>query len=91
MSQRSMFFNIRPVAWMMLALWSVTSMGASPQVIRRVVGDIQYFSGREADPDFHSLDLYLPEGESQPAADLLCPRGRLENWRQVPAGASGFH
>ena len=39
-------------------------MGASPQVIRRVVGDVQYFSGREADPDIHRLDLHLPEGES---------------------------
>lgn len=59
-----MVFDIKPVAWMMLALLSVTALGASPQVIRRVVGDIQYFSGREADPDLHTLDLYLPEGES---------------------------
>ncbi|MFB3141588.1 MAG: hypothetical protein ACE1Z2_02145, partial [Acidobacteriota bacterium] len=64
MSRRSMIFDIRPIAWMMLALLSVTALEASPQVIRRVVGDIQYFSGREADPDFHTLDLYLPEGES---------------------------
>jgi len=63
-SQQSMVFDIRPVAWMMLALLSVTALGASPQAIRRVVSDIQYFSGREADPDFHTLDLYLPEGQS---------------------------
>ena len=64
MSQETMVFDIRPVAWMLLALLSVTTLGASPQVIRRVVSDIPYFSGGEADPDFHTLDLYLPEGQS---------------------------
>ena len=64
MSRRTMFFDIRPVAWIMLALLSVTTLGASPQVMQRVVGDIQYFTGGEADPDFHTLDLYLPDGES---------------------------
>ncbi len=59
-----MVFEIRPAAWVMLTLLSVTALGASPQVIRRVVGDIQYVTGREADPDFHTLDLYLPESES---------------------------
>jgi acetyl esterase/lipase len=63
-SRRTMFFDIRPVAWIMLALLSVTALGASPQAMRRVVGDIQYFTGGEADPDFHTLDLYLPDGES---------------------------
>ena len=30
----------------------------------RVLRDVPYFTGPAADPNFHSLDLYLPEGKS---------------------------
>jgi acetyl esterase/lipase len=40
-------------------------MTALPQSTLRVVRDVPYFSGPEADARFHTLDLYLPQGESR--------------------------
>jgi arylformamidase len=37
---------------------------ASPVSAVRILRHLQYFTGPESDPEFHSLDLYLPEGRS---------------------------
>ena len=75
---------------MMLALLNITALGASPQVIRRVVGDIHYFSGREADPDFHTLDLYLPEGESNLSLIFFVHGGAWRTGDKSPEGRVRF-
>ena len=53
----------------MIAVASMVSsvaaaQNAPPQLAMRVVRNIQYFTGPAAEPEFHSLDLYLPEGQS---------------------------
>ena len=40
------------------------AQNASPRLAMRVLRDVPYFTGPAADPNLHSLDLYLPEGKS---------------------------
>ncbi|MDA2934427.1 alpha/beta hydrolase, partial [Acidobacteria bacterium AH-259-D05] len=47
------------------ALLGVFVRAASAQSATRVLRDIQYFTGPGAHPRFHTLDLYLPEGQSK--------------------------
>ena len=47
------------------ALWHpAAAQDLPPHLGMRVVRNVQYFTGPAADPRFHSLDLYLPEGKS---------------------------
>ncbi|MEE8348212.1 MAG: alpha/beta hydrolase, partial [Acidobacteriota bacterium] len=48
-----------------IAIVAFVTQSAIPQSTLRVVQDVPYFSGPDADPRFHTLDLYLPEGESR--------------------------
>ena len=55
-----------PFALVALAVLLVTIAApfSASAVNMRVVRDVPYVSGPEADPRFHSLDLYLPEGKA---------------------------
>ena len=47
------------------AFWGLAAAQDLPlQFSMRVVRDVPYFRGPAANPKFHSLDLYLPEGKS---------------------------
>ena len=49
------------------AVWPVGGPGGVPELpgpAMKVIPDIQYYDGPDADPQLHSLDLYLPEGET---------------------------
>ena len=67
MNRRSITFSLRTTSVLILTLtfWGVLTTSALPQSTTRVIQDIPYFSGPEADPRFHTLDLYLPQGESE--------------------------
>ena len=67
MNRSIITFGLRPTSLVVLtaAIWGFFTMTALPQSTLRVVRDVPYFSGPEADARFHTLDLYLPQDESR--------------------------
>jgi len=56
--------RIKTVVVLTAAFWVFFTPTAFPQTTLQVIRDVPYFSDPGADARFHSLDLYLPHGES---------------------------
>ena len=56
--------RIKTVVVLTAAFWVFFTPTAFPQTTLQVIRDVPYFSDPGTDARFHSLDLYLPHGES---------------------------